>query len=126
VAGAAADAGKTSGAARNPAGTGELATGTTDSVEAALAAGTAAGTTILAARAAAISVTAATTRILLENHVSRGRSGRARTRFGCRNGHYSHRRRNSTTNNKRFQHTENGHVSFFTPSTHVQNIEFHS
>jgi hypothetical protein len=123
---AAADARNTS--TGRAAWTRELSAGpTTDALHAALAAGTAVGPTVLTASSAVtIGITPTAARILLEDHVSGGRAGRACTRFCRRHRHYSHRCGNRTTNNKRFQHSEYGHVRFFTPSTHAQNIEFQS
>jgi hypothetical protein len=127
VAGAAADARETTRAARHPTRTCELTTGTAAYARhTALTAGTAVGPPILTAGATAVGVTATAARILLENYMSGGRADRSRTRFGCRHRHYSHRCGNSPTNNKRFQHTEYGHVGIFTPSTHAQNIESQS
>jgi hypothetical protein len=125
---AAADARKTPVAARHPARTRELsARPATDSRDATLPTGTPTWPAELTAGATvAIGVTAAAAWVLLEDHVSGSRAGRARTRFGCRHRHDSHRCGNSPTNNKRFQHAENGHVEISTPSTHVQNIEFQS
>jgi hypothetical protein len=78
---------------------------TADSLDATLSAGTAVGSAVLPAGATGVPVTPAATRVLLEDHVSGGRAGLAHTRFCCRHRHYSHRRGNRTTNNKRFQHT---------------------
>jgi hypothetical protein len=105
VAGAAADARKTSGATRHAARTGELTTGaTTEARDAALATRTAAGATELAARAAvAVRVAAAATRVLLEDGVGRSSAYRAGVGLSCRHRHHSNRCSNSSTNDQRFE-----------------------
>jgi hypothetical protein len=107
VAGAAADARKTSGTARHAAGTPELASGAAaDARDAALPARTSAGAEVLAAGAAvAVGVTAAPTWVLLEDNVRvrRGSHRRAgRESFSCSHRRYSNSRSNSSTNHQRF------------------------
>jgi hypothetical protein len=128
VAGAAADARKTSGATGYAARPCVLTTGpTADTRDATLTAGTTTGTAELTTGpAVAVGVTATAARVLLVDRVRGASAGCTHTRFGCRHRHYSHRCGNRPTNNKRFQHTDYGHVNFFTPSTRVQNIEFQS
>jgi hypothetical protein len=113
---------------RRTARTRELSAGaTTDARHAALAARSATRTTVLTTRSTgAVGITAAATRVLLEDHVSGGHASRTCTRFCCYHRHYSHRCGNRATNDKRFQHSEYGHVRIFTLSTHAQNIEFQS
>jgi hypothetical protein len=106
VAGAAADARKTSGTARHAAGTPELASGAAaDARDAALPARTSAGAAVLAAGAAvAVDVTAAAARVLLEDHMRGCRVSRraGRESFSCSHRRYSDRRSNSSTNHQRF------------------------
>ena len=105
VAGAAADARKTSGAARHAAGTRELAAGATaDTRNAALSTRTATGTIVLAAGATvAARVAAAAARVLLEDRVSGCRTDRAGVGLSCRHRHHSNRCSNSSTNDQRFE-----------------------
>jgi hypothetical protein len=107
VAGAATDARKTPGAARDAARSGELATGAAaDAGDAALAAGTAAGTHVLATGAAvAVGVTAGAPRVLLEDDMrcrAASRSWASRESLSCCHRCNSNRRSNSATNYQRF------------------------
>jgi hypothetical protein len=104
VAGAATDARKTSGTARQAARTRKLAAGAaTDARDAALPARTAAGATILpAGPAVAAEITATATRVLLEDRVSRSSTRGAGVSLSCRHRHHSYRCSNSPTNYQRF------------------------
>ena len=105
MAGAAADARKTSGATRHAARTGELPAGATaDTWHAALAAWAATGSTELAAGAAvAVGVAAATTRVLLEDGMGRTSTSWAGVGLGHCHRHHSNRCSNSSTDNQRFE-----------------------
>jgi hypothetical protein len=109
VAGAAADARQTSGAAWHAARARELATGTaTDARDTALPARTATRSVILPARAAVAAWVAATaTRVLLVDNMS-GNATRRTTciGFSCRHRHHSNRCSNSPTNKQRFHEIE--------------------
>jgi hypothetical protein len=107
VAGAAADARKTSATTRQTARTRELSSGAAaEAWDAALPARTTAGAVELAARAAvAIGVAAAPAGVLLEDHMRgcRDRHCRpSRESFSCRHRHNSNRRSNGATNHYRF------------------------
>jgi hypothetical protein len=109
VAGAAADARKTTDATRKTTRTRELPAGTAaDTGNAGLTARTTAGAAVCPAGAAVTAgVTAATARILLVNNVSGcGTRGAADISLSCRNGHHSNRCSNSPTNKQRFHEIE--------------------
>jgi hypothetical protein len=107
---AATDARKTSGAAGHATRTRKLATGATaDARHTALPAWTATGPAVLAARAAvAISVTTASTRVLLEDHVRGGgaRRSSASRSFSRRHRHDSDRCSNCAANYKWFDEVQ--------------------
>jgi hypothetical protein len=132
VAGAATDARKTSGTARHATRTRELSAGATaDTRETALAAGSTAGAVELSAGAAvAVGVTAAATRVLLEDTVGGScRGWGANGSLSRGHGHHGNRCSSSSTDNQRFhefEFLEHGHRRRLPPSTHVQNIEFQS
>jgi hypothetical protein len=107
VAGAAADARKTTSATRHAARTRELSTGaTTDAGQAALPTRTATGTHVLATGAAvAVRVAALSARVLLEDDMRCRAATRSRARresFSCRHRRNSNRCSNSATNYQRF------------------------
>jgi hypothetical protein len=109
VAGAATDARKTPGAARNPTRTRKLAAGAaTDAREAALPTRTAARSVELAAGAAVAARIAATaTRVLLVDNMSGCSTCRATgVCLSCRHRHHTNRCNNSSTNNQRSQGIE--------------------
>jgi hypothetical protein len=105
VAGAAADARQTAGAARHATGAGELTAGATaDTWHAALPARAATGTAELAAgTTVAVSVAAAATWVLLEHGMSGSGTSWARIGLGRRHRHHSNRCSNSSTNEERFE-----------------------
>jgi hypothetical protein len=128
VAGAAADARNTAGAAGNSTRTGELPAGaTTDAWDAALPARTAARTGELpAGPTVAVGIAATAARVLLVSDVGRCNTrGATEGGLSCRHRHYSNRRSNSPTNEERFHETECFcHADLLPTSTHVQNIHF--
>jgi hypothetical protein len=105
VAGAAADARKTSGAAGHATRAGELAAGATaDTRHAALSTRTATGAAELAAGATvAVGVAAAATRVLLEDGMGWSGSSRAGVGLSRCHRHHSNRCSNSSTNDQRFE-----------------------
>ena len=132
VAGAAADARKTSGTAGYATRARELPAGATaDTRETALATRATAGAIELSAGATvAVGVTAAATRVLLVDTVGGPCAGwGADGGFSGRHGHHGNRCSSSSTDNQRFheiEFLEHGHDGVIPPSTHVQNIEFQS
>src|ERR1700722_4342696 len=132
VAGAAADARKTSGTAGQATRARELpARATADTRDTALATGATAGPCELSAGATvAAGITAAATRVLLEDTVGGPCAGRgANGGFSRRHGHHGNRCRSSCTDNQRFheiEFLEHGHRRRLPPSTRVQNIRFQS
>src|ERR1700722_15708771 len=125
VAGAAADARKTSGTAGQATRARELpARATADTRDKALATGATAGAPVAAG------ITAAATRVLLEDTVGGPCAGRgANGGFSRRHGHHGNRCRSSCTDNQRFheiEFLEHGHRRRLPPSTRVQNIRFQS
>jgi len=106
-AGAATDARETAGTSRHAARTGELATGATANAgDAALTTGTATGTHVLATGAAvAVGVAALSARVLLEDDVrccAASRRRPSRESFPCSHRSNSNRCSNSATNYQRF------------------------
>ncbi len=99
---------------------------TTDAGHTALAAGSAAWTTVLTSGSAGSSVggTSAAARVQLVNDVGRSGAGPTHTRIGRSERHDCHRRGDCSTDNDRFHNTEFGHVRRPTLCTDVQNIEF--
>jgi len=119
VAGAAADARKTSGAAGHAARTRELAAGAaTNARDATLPAWTAAGSVELSAGAAiAVRIAATATRVLLVDNMCGCSTCRATSvGLSCRHGHHSNRCSNSSTNNQRFHEIQfRYHAGPYTP-----------